>query len=242
VRITALIVFSENKNMDLQPSSFINVTLAFWTNENGLAIAPQEFQKHSDSKESFDSSENNNSPERHAHQLSNADNSLLSSSSLSKNSVDSTVQHLINSLLSDQLLTIKNDSILRNSDDLSSGVLNNVSRVTKKLFDNLTNSANDTFRCFPTDLATNDCLWKNDTQNSTDITSIDTRPDRVYWALFLVILPILALFGNILVILSVYRERTLQTVTNWFIVSLAFADLFVTIPMVFSLYVMVRII
>lgn len=38
---------------------------------------------------------------------------------------------------------------------------------------------------------------------------------------------------------SVYRERSLQTVTNWFIVSLAFADLFVTIPMLFSLYVMV---
>jgi hypothetical protein len=191
--------------MDPQTSSFINVTLAFWTNENGLAIAPQEFQKHSGSKESIDSSENNNSPERHAHQLSNADNSLLSSSSLSKNSVDSTVQHLINSLLSDQLLTIKN------TDDLSSGVLSNVSanvsRVTKKLFDNLTNSANDTFRCFPTDLATNDCLWKNDTLNSTDITSIDTRPDRVYWALFLVVLPILALFGNILVILRYYRYR-----------------------------------
>lgn len=29
--------------------------------------------------------------------------------------------------------------------------------------------------------------------------------------------------------------------TNWFIVSLAFADLFVTIPMLFSLYVMVSI-
>lgn len=33
----------------------------------------------------------------------------------------------------------------------------------------------------------------------------------------------------------------MQTVTNWFIVSLAFADLFVTIPMLFSLYVMVSI-
>lgn len=41
-------------------------------------------------------------------------------------------------------------------------------------------------------------------------------------------------------VVSVYRERTLQTVTNWFIVSLAFADLFVTMPMLFSLYVMVR--
>ncbi|KAF7490628.1 Dopamine D2-like receptor [Sarcoptes scabiei] len=71
-------------------------------------------------------------------------------------------------------------------------------------------------------------------------TTLDEH-ERVYWALILIILPILALFGNFLVILSVYREKTLQTVTNWFIVSLAFADLFVTVPMLFSTYVMVNI-
>nr|XP_046920467.1 dopamine D2-like receptor [Dermatophagoides farinae] len=70
---------------------------------------------------------------------------------------------------------------------------------------------------------------------------IDLEHERVYWALILIILPILALFGNFLVILSVYRERSLQTVTNWFIVSLAFADLFVAIPMLFSTYVMVNV-
>nr|XP_054766451.1 dopamine receptor 2-like [Lytechinus pictus] len=37
----------------------------------------------------------------------------------------------------------------------------------------------------------------------------------------------LTIFGNMLVIAAVYRERNLRTVTNYFIVSLAFADLLV---------------
>lgn len=61
-----------------------------------------------------------------------------------------------------------------------------------------------------------------------------------YWALILLIFPILTLFGNVLVILSVYRERTLQTVTNYFIVSLAIADLLVAVVvMPFAVYVLV---
>lgn len=61
-----------------------------------------------------------------------------------------------------------------------------------------------------------------------------------YWALILLIFPILTLFGNVLVILSVYRERTLQTVTNYFIVSLALADLLVAVVvMPFAVYVLV---
>lgn len=61
-----------------------------------------------------------------------------------------------------------------------------------------------------------------------------------YWALILLIFPILTLFGNVLVILSVCRERTLQTVTNYFIVSLALADLLVAVVvMPFAVYVLV---
>lgn len=61
-----------------------------------------------------------------------------------------------------------------------------------------------------------------------------------YWALVLVLCPIFTLFGNVLVILSVYRERTLQTVTNYFIVSLALADLLVAVVvMPFAVYVLV---
>ncbi|XP_048523067.1 dopamine D2-like receptor isoform X2 [Dendroctonus ponderosae] len=64
---------------------------------------------------------------------------------------------------------------------------------------------------------------------------------RNYWALVLLVVPILTLFGNVLVILSVFRERTLQTATNYFIVSLALADLLVAVVvMPFAVYVLVN--
>lgn len=61
-----------------------------------------------------------------------------------------------------------------------------------------------------------------------------------YWALGLLVFPILTLFGNMLVIISVCRERALQSVTNYFIVSLALADLLVALMvMPFAVYVLV---
>lgn len=63
-----------------------------------------------------------------------------------------------------------------------------------------------------------------------------------WWALILVIVPFLTLFGNVLVILAVVRERALQTVTNYFIVSLAVADLLVAgLVMPFAVYVLVSV-
>ncbi|ESO93874.1 hypothetical protein LOTGIDRAFT_209429 [Lottia gigantea] len=58
-----------------------------------------------------------------------------------------------------------------------------------------------------------------------------------YWAILLIIIPILTVFGNILVVMSVYRERSLRTVTNYFICSLAVADIFVAVlVMPFAVY------
>ncbi|OQR76146.1 dopamine D2 receptor-like, partial [Tropilaelaps mercedesae] len=52
----------------------------------------------------------------------------------------------------------------------------------------------------------------------------------------------LAVFGNILIILSVYKEKSLKSATNYFIVSLAFADLLVAaVVMPFAVYVLVNV-
>lgn len=80
--------------------------------------------------------------------------------------------------------------------------------------------------------------------NGTNITCPQAiqPPDtlRNYWALILVLFPIFTLFGNVLVILAVYRERTLQSATNYFIVSLALADLLVAVVvMPFAVYFLV---
>ncbi|XP_017156440.1 dopamine D2-like receptor isoform X1 [Drosophila miranda] len=82
----------------------------------------------------------------------------------------------------------------------------------------------------------------NETLNLTSESCGELRiVDHNYWALILILFPILTLFGNILVILSVCRERSLQTVTNYFIVSLAIADLLVAVVvMPFAVYFLVN--
>ena len=85
-------------------------------------------------------------------------------------------------------------------------------------------------------------LWMNGSgSNSSEARgSIPTGEPSNYWALILVLFPFLTLFGNVLVILAVYRERALQSVTNYFIVSLALADLLVAVlVMPFAVYVLV---
>ncbi|CAH8834116.1 unnamed protein product [Trichobilharzia szidati] len=46
-----------------------------------------------------------------------------------------------------------------------------------------------------------------------------------YWAMILLIFPLVTVFGNVLVVLSVLRDQSLHTATNYFIVSLAIADI-----------------
>jgi len=62
-----------------------------------------------------------------------------------------------------------------------------------------------------------------------------------FWTLLLLAFPVLTVFGNVLVVLGVYRERSLQSATNYFIVSLAIADIMVAIlVMPLAVYVEVR--
>ncbi|XP_057329705.1 dopamine D2-like receptor isoform X2 [Microplitis mediator] len=94
------------------------------------------------------------------------------------------------------------------------------------------------------------CVSINQTTSGNGVVSVggecsvneDEKSDvNNWWALILVIVPCLTLFGNVLVILAVFRERTLQTVTNYFIVSLALADLLVAVVvMPFAVYVLVN--
>jgi len=87
--------------------------------------------------------------------------------------------------------------------------------------------------------------------NTTELSTADICVDHVYstevsnftarfpadevvvevnlWSLLLLVFPVTTAFGNALVCVSVWTERSLQTVTNYFIVSLAIADLMVAV-------------
>ncbi len=65
--------------------------------------------------------------------------------------------------------------------------------------------------------------WEN--ENSS---SIEDRLLTSYWLIeyFFILLPITTLIGNILVISSITSDALLRTApSNWFIISLAFADI-----------------
>ena len=58
-----------------------------------------------------------------------------------------------------------------------------------------------------------------------------------YWAFVLIFFPLFTIFGNVLVVVSVYREKSLHNVTNYFVVSLAISDITVAaLVMPFAIY------
>lgn len=74
---------------------------------------------------------------------------------------------------------------------------------------------------------TTDMVTLNTTNNSTEET--DVLAANRYWLFALLFFPLLTVFGNVLVVMSVVRERQLKTATNYFICSLAVADIMVAV-------------
>lgn len=67
------------------------------------------------------------------------------------------------------------------------------------------------------------------------------RDERNYYAMLYSLLILAIVFGNVLVCLAVLRERSLQTTTNYLVVSLAVADLLVaSLVMPWAVYLEVR--
>lgn len=80
--------------------------------------------------------------------------------------------------------------------------------------------------------------WSNVTATATAERSGHVIVVHRPLALLLLVFPALTVFGNVLVCLSVVREQNLRTLTNYFIVSLAVADIMVAIlVMPFGVYV-----
>ncbi|KAL2095096.1 hypothetical protein ACEWY4_009815 [Coilia grayii] len=77
---------------------------------------------------------------------------------------------------------------------------------------------------FLTEYAYNDTYYDNGTSNSTEC---EPKHPYNYYAMLLMLLIFVIVFGNVLVCMAVSKEKALQTTTNYLIVSLAVADLLV---------------
>lgn len=121
----------------------------------------------------------------------------------------------------------------------SSDVYNDSNGTGIELYDTLWNDTTQTNLSTFCGDQNYSCLW-NQTIASQHHPPSQYAAGKVYWALVMIPLPLVAVVGNILVILSVYKEKNLQSATNYFIVSLAFADLLVAaVVMPFAVYVLV---
>lgn len=80
--------------------------------------------------------------------------------------------------------------------------------------------------------------WSERNESSSEASGQD---ERNYFAMLYSLLILAIVFGNVLVCLAVVRERSLQTTTNYLVVSLAVADLLVaSLVMPWAVYLEVR--
>lgn len=81
-----------------------------------------------------------------------------------------------------------------------------------------------------------------DERNESADASRKDQGERNYYAMLYSLLILAIVFGNVLVCLAVLRERSLQTTTNYLVVSLAVADLLVaSLVMPWAVYLEVSI-
>lgn len=84
-------------------------------------------------------------------------------------------------------------------------------------------------------------LTLNVLSSSSSSSIIAEADSNNYWAFALIFFPLFTIFGNVLVVVSVYREKSLHTVTNYFVVSLAISDITVAaVVMPFAIYLEVN--
>ena len=80
--------------------------------------------------------------------------------------------------------------------------------------------------------------WYSEGNESSDASG---QEERNYYAMLYSLLILAIVFGNVLVCVAVLRERSLQTTTNYLVVSLAVADLLVaSLVMPWVVYLEVR--
>lgn len=228
----------------------VNVTLSFWSNSKAGLLLSKGAAKLGMLSEAptVDSSQEDDLPssrQEHARSggiLAQLFQGLVGAGNTLPNASDEDMSSF--EKLNDTMSIVEGPSFSDSSSGLmpsaESLLFGNVSSELRRIMkDNVANISSDCWTSVSAGLNGSDCFG-NVTGDILDGASSPERSEKVYWALVLVLLPFLAVFGNILVILSVYKERTLQSVTNYFIVSLAFADLLVAgVVMPFAVYFLV---
>ncbi|MCL4143904.1 UNVERIFIED_CONTAM: hypothetical protein GTU68_036438 [Idotea baltica] len=90
---------------------------------------------------------------------------------------------------------------------------------------------------FPTllDISNGTNISEYSSYNFSQCDTLELSPERISLFILLILFAISTIFGNFLVVIAIFRERYLHTVTNYFIMSLAVADCLVgTLVMPFS--------
>lgn len=182
--------------MELKGNIFYNVTLSFWTNgtkPHNRVVDAKPKTTASERPRLEDNHTLNDNSETNLSAIASHTNHILVSHQLDNRLQD--VVHAHNQ--SDNDLSDYNFPPLDTADYGETSLANNLTECGLEL--NWTHLSGSSIECLSYPIECLQLCLNNGTSNATH--SLDAPHGREYWALFLVILPFLALFGNILVIL-----------------------------------------